>query len=616
MKAPAVTVLDFETKAIEGRPNYPPVPVGFSVKTPQDKAPVYYAWGHPTENNCSKELAARALERIFKLPHPILCHHAKFDIDVAQTHMSIGKVDWEKIHDTLYLLFLNDPFSMSFALKPASEKLLGLKPEEQEKVRDWLIHAGIVKKNDGKWGKYISEAPGELVGSYAKGDVKRTLKLFNLLYPKIVSEGMLKAYNRERELMPILLENERQGVRVNLHLLKQDIIIYSQAMETVDNWLRRRLGVKDLNIDADEDVAEALERADIVKDWVLTKTGRKSTAKKNLTPDMFTDQKVAQALGYHNRLQTCLSTFMLPWAETARKTRGIIHTNWNQVRQASGDSSMGTRTGRLSCSPNFQNIPKVFLGRGDGYEHPKFLQSVPELPQIRRYVLPDKGQNFLHRDYNQQELRILAHFEDSTLCEAYKDNAKLDIHNYVGNEIAKVTGKELSRSAIKILNFGIIYGMGMAKLAIGTETSVEEAKKIKDAHRKGVPGVAELERTLKSLATDEAIRTWGARRYYVEPPKLIEGRLRSFEYKRLNYLVQGSAADCTKQAIINYHKAKKDGRFLVTVHDEINISAPKGVWKKEMKILKEAMEGIPFDVPMLSDGKVGNSWGNLQACKE
>jgi DNA polymerase-1 len=613
MKAPKVIVIDFETDAIEGRPAYPPKPVGFSIKWPHQNKANYYAWAHPTDNNCHFEEAKKVLSFAWVSKIPLLFQNAKFDYDVATTHMGMSELPWELIHDTLYLIFLADPHATSYALKPAAERFLGMPPTEQQAVRDWLVNAGIVRKNDARWGAHISKAPGDLVGKYADGDTTRTFKLFNVLYPAIVRAGVLGAYDRERELMPILLENERQGLRVDLKLMEEDYEIYTTAMGVADNWIRKRLGVADLNVDSNDDLAGALDAAGIVTEWATTKTGKRSTAKKNLTVDMFNDPKVASVLSYRNKLATCMGTFIEPWLETARKSKGYIYTNWNQVRQSNArDSNAGTRTGRLSSTPNFQNIPKAFEGKDDGYEHPKFIKSLPRLPEMRKYILPDKGEVFLRRDYNQQELRILAHFEDDKLRTAYLENPRLDMHNYVRDEIQRVTGRLLDRSPVKIINFGLMYGMGQGKLADSMRVSVDEARTIIKAHRMGVPGVAVLEKNIKKLLSkDEPIVTWGGRVYCVEPPKKIDGQLRTFEYKGLNYLIQGSAADCTKQAIINYHKTKKHGRFLACVHDEICISAPKSKAKEEMRILKEAMESVQFDVPMLSDGELGSSWGNL-----
>lgn len=613
-------VVDFETGGIERRPDYPPVPVGFSLYMPNERKPTYHAWGHPVGNNTTKKAAQSILKDAWRqasATRPLLFHHGKFDVDVAETHMGVKRLPWNYYHDTLYLLFLRNPHALSLGLKQSAEDILGMEPEERDVVRDWLEEHGVVRKKQKDWGAHICKAPGTLVGPYANGDVIRTKKLFMAVYPEIVKRGMLEAYDRERRLMPILLDNERAGINVDIKRLDSDIILFEKEILRADEWLRKRLKAKDLNIDSDNDLADALDRAKIVTDWVYTapsKThpeGQRSVAKKNMTVDMFRDKKVASVLGYRNRASTCLGTFMRPWQEMARES-GRIYTNWNQVRQAHGnDGFAGARTGRLSSNPNFQNIPKTFEDKDDGYVHPTVMEFTP-LPRMRRYILPDKGGVIGHRDYNQQELRILGHFEDDKLCQAYNDDPRLDVHTYVQQAIKDILHLEINRSSTKILNFGMIYGMGLGKLADGTKSTVEEAKKLKNAQLEALPGLKALNKGITELSkSGQPIRTWGGREYYVEEPMFINGRRQTFEYKLLNYLIQGSAADCSKQSVINYHEIKKEGRFLITVHDENNISCPKGAIKREMAILREAMESVKFDVPMLSDGKTGPNWGEL-----
>ena len=630
---PDVVVIDFETEAIGTRPKYPPIPVGFSILWPGEKKSKYWAWGHPCENNCTREEARSELYRAWTSKFDLAFHHGKFDVDVATTHMQMPMLSWERYHDTMFILFLLDPHAQSFQLKPASEKLLGMPPEERDELKEWII-ANIpeAKQKKSTWGAYICKAPAKLVGKYADGDVIRTKKLFAFGYPQIVDAGMLRAYDRERELMPILLENERQGVKADLALMHEDRLVYGKALEEADVWLRKVLTAPDLNVDSDAELAARLDHLGIVTQWEMTATGKKSTAKKNMTPDRFTGEarsaagrriatgaQVASVLGYRNRLLTCLSVFMDNWITMADASGGTIYTNWNQVRQSSSGGDMaGARTGRMSSNPNFMNIPKSFYDKNDGYVHPAHVASLPELPLMRKYILPDRYGKvdgvFLHRDYNQQEIRILSHFEDGELMQKYIHEPRLDIHTLVQGLIKEITGHEYARSPVKIVNFGKIYGMGVTKLALATGSSVEDARRLSDAHAKALPGVSMLDKKLKQMGrANQPIATWGGRIYYCEDPvpsKFGSG-MQTFEYKLLNYLVQGSAADCTKEAIIRYHKVKKESRFLVTVHDEINISAPPKAAKKEMAALREAMNSVEFDVPMLSDGKHGPRWGSL-----
>lgn len=609
--------IDFETKPIAWRPRFPPDPVGVSIKY-RGKAPRYFGWGHPTKNNSTKAHAKEALRDAYRSGLPLLFHNAKFDADVAEVHFGLKLPSWERTHDTLYQLFLHTPHARSLSLKPASAELLGMKPEERDLMFEWLVAQGVLKKTQmKKVGEHIWECPGDLVGAYCNGDVIRTEKLHDFLMPKISEAGMLKAYDRERRLMPIMLANEREGLRVNQTALARDLKIYEAAQAKADAWLRKRLKVKDLNVDSDEEVADALDRAKIVTEWVLTSTGRRSIAKKNITAEMFKDKHVYYALGYRNRAGTCMSMFMRPWLEMAQSSGGIIYTNWNQVRQSHGDEgNVGARTGRLSCSPNFQNIPKDWYDKNDGYSHPRFLR-VAELPMMRKYILPDKGGRFGHRDYNQQEPRILAHFENDKLCAQYNEDASMDVHQYAKEQIKAVTGKDMERRAVKITMLGEIYGRGTGSLAEALHITYDEAKRLKAALLSSLPGLRELNDAVKARGrSGKPIRTWGGRLYYVEPPMMINGQTRTFEYKLLNYLIQGSASDCIKEAIIRYAAMRKHGRFMVAVHDECNISAPVKVLSAEMKILKDAMESVEFDVPMKTDAKTGPNWGALTQFKE
>ena len=627
MAIPRPIVIDFETQGIEPRPHYPPKPVGFSIKRPSDRKSTYYAWGHPQENNCSLAEAKRVLAEVWRGPEPLLFQNAKFDVDVAQTHMGMGPISWERIEDTLYLLFLQDPHASSHSLKPSAERLLGMKPEEQDAVRDWLIanqpaHERITKSN---FGKYICLAPGKLVGKYADGDVVRTDKLFRKLYPEIVDRGMLKPYQREKELMPFLLNNERQGLRVDRKLLESDCEQYAEAQLLVDAWLRRQLKVKDLNVDSDDELAEALISAGKADEalFEVTPGGKLSTAKDSLLGAV-TDHKIMKALQYRSMLQTRYGTFLEPWRNEARETGGIVHPNWNQVRQPHGSKAKGARTGRLSAS-RFMNAP-VGVGTSQhdsmatvAYRHPDYIKGLPELPEVRKYLLPDKGHLWGKRDYAQQELRILAHFEDGVLLEAFKKDPKLDMHTLATQLVERDFGIQVGRTRMKTIGFSLLYGMGLGELASRLEMDTAGAKQLKSAYLSIFPGLKDLQDELTRMGkSGEPLRTWGGREYYCEPPKYSEKhqRMQTFEYKLLNYLIQGSAADCTKQALINYSKVIKDGRFLLTVHDEINFSCPAKAMKSEMKILKEAMADVDIEVAMLSDGKTGKNWAHLKKFEE
>lgn len=619
-----VIVIDFETEAIQARPAYPPKPVGYSIKRPGQRKSKYYSWGHPEDNNCHKSEAERELRDAWRSKTPLLFHNGKFDVDVAQTHMGMGRLPWERCEDTLYLLFLDNPHALNLSLKPSAERLLEMPSTERDAVKDWILkNVPGARRSPKEWGAHISKAPGKLVGEYADGDVLRTEKLFYHLKKDILKRNMGAAYDRERKLMPILLDNEREGIRIDWDRLEKDYEIYKVCLEAAENWLRKTLHAPDLDFNQKAEVGEVLNREGIVTEWVYTKTGKRSVAKKNLSLKSFNKAKVASVYGYVMRLHTCISMFFEPWLAMARISKGIVYTNWNQVRQAHGaEKFKGARTGRLSSNPNFQNIPKNWKKAiAEGYIPPEFLPQLVPLPLMRSYFLPD-GKDCLwgRRDYNQQELRITAHYEDGDLCRRYNEDPRFDLHALVQKGIKDVAGIELIRDHTKVVNFQDIYGGGKTALALALEISHEMAGKIKAAKRALMPDFAELESNVKAVGeSGEAIFTWGGREYYAEEPKYSGkfGRVMSFAYKLLNYLIQGSAADCTKESIIRYHNhPKRQGRFLLTVHDENNISAHKKVFKQEMELLRQVMQSVEFDVPMLSDGEYGPNWGALSPFKD
>lgn len=628
-----VATFDFETLPIAGRPDYPPAPVGLAVCAP-GLAPRYISWGHANGvNNGAEADAKQLLWNLWRDPGVrLLAHNAKFDVGVATERWGFPMLPWQRIEDTTFLAFLADPHSRSAGLKQLCEDLLGIPPDERDAVADWVVaHSAellarwpqyaeidkktgkrkrsISKKRAGAW---IFAAPAEIVEPYAIGDVVRARALYDFLMPLVERHGMREAYDRERRVMPIFMTNERLGMRVALEQLEADCAMYDSAFGYAEDWLRDELRASGLNFDSDDDTAAVLVERGVVPEesFSLTKSGKLSMSKENLLPEMFTGPngaQIASMLGYRNRLKTCLSMFMEPWRDQAQRYGGRITTNWNQIR---GYGDGGTRTGRPSTNGhNFLNISKSFEGRDDQYQHPDFA-GLPPLPLCRKYVLPDEGEVFLHRDFSGQELRVFGHFEQGALWEQYQANPALDVHAFVGGELMEVARREIERTKIKVMNFQAIYGGGVPALQRKLRCTAGEAKELKQFHDRALPGRKVLnEEISRVIMRGEPIRTWGGRLYFEEPRGEDN---RSKIYKLLNYLVQGSAADQMKQAIIDWHDhPQRAARFLVTVYDEINISAIPEVAVHQMAILRETMEARRLSVPMLSDGKWGWAWGDV-----
>lgn len=629
MKRAAV---DFETRAIQRRPVYPPEPVGAAIWiSPSQKE--YLAWSHPTKNNCTKAQAKRKLLAVYA-EFEVVYHHAEFDLAVGSEHLGlpVPKV-W---HDTMFLAFLNDPREEEMGLKELAAKYLKMPPEERDRLQEWILANTDCKGTKADpWGAHIAEAPGDLAGRYAIGDVERTIKLFNLFYPKVRDRGMLGAYDRERKVMPIFAQMSNEGLRINVPRLKRDLAQWRKQQAARAEWIRKRLKQpKTFNefdrrgnlissaIDSGVKLADAMEEAGKVKHWIYTAPsskfpeGQRSTSRDNLLA-CCADKKLMEELTRYGVLGTYMGTFALPWLEVALE-HGRIYPSFNQVRGQEDGRMRGTRTGRPSSNnPNLFNVPRN--------------QEDPLLPNMRNYIIPDEGCCFLIRDYNQQELRITAHYEEGRLYLYYHQDPRLkgeknrklwaDAHVLVQNLIHEIVGTLYPRKDVKIVNFGVIYGMGAPGISIKTKGSIESARALKSAHGKALPGVVELAKSIqRSSKRGEPIITWGGREYYVEEPKVVRGKYsgelesRDFHYKQLNYLIQGSAADCTKEAMIRSDAAMdKTSRLVLQVYDELVAQCEIGRKEREMERLKEAMESIEFDVPMLSDGKMGlKSWGEAK----
>ncbi len=639
MKLPNVITVDFETHPIEARPAYPPVPVGVGIWEPRRK-PVYLAWGHATGNNCTEAEGKRAVRRIWSRHK--LFHNAAFDVDVAETWAGVT-TDWLKVHDTTWLAFFNNPFSNALSLKPLAEELLGMEPDERDELRDWLMkHVPGAKKGKKAWALHISKAPGGLAGRYCVADLRMTRGLFEYLWPLVMNAGMAGAYQREQLVGQLLLAMERQGFPVDVPKMNELVPQLEAGLETVDKWIRRRLKAPTLEVMTGDALADACENAGIVDEWVMTAAtttapdGNRSTKIASLRTlvkeGKFHDHQLVEVLSYRAQLQHGLTHVLRPWLRL--QVDGRVCPRWNSVRGDRDDQGrqLGAKTGRVSSNPNAQNIPRVprelaFTNRRRDPDEEKILLpkalegKVPPLPNLRDLVCAGPGKILIDGDFAQQELRVLAHYEGGELVKKYLENPDLDFHQTVTDMLNEQLGTNYKRTPIKTVNFGILYGEGLEKLADSLETSIVEASTIKRGVRSVLRGVANVEKWLKSLEkSGEKFDTWGGRRYGVEPPKMVHGQIRHFGYKMLNHLIQGSSGDQIKEALILVYQATGIVPVL-TVHDEIVLEVPVKRAELCRELMKGAMEAIgpdykiPFKVPMRTDFKVGLRWGSAEKVK-
>ena len=195
------------------------------------------------------------------------------------------------------------------------------------------------------------------------------------------------------------------------------------------------------------------------------------------------------------------------------------------------------------------------------------------------------------------------------MYEAFKLNPKTDPHVAVMEIIKAQTGMTMLRKHVKIIGFGIMYGMGVDKLAESMGVDKDEGTALRNAYFAALPEIRELSLDTRNRGKrGEFIRTWGGRVYYREP-----NLDRDLSYKLLNYLIQGSSADQTKQSIIDYDKERApDEVMLAAVHDEINASVPIDNKAAGMARLQLAMDKDRFDVPFRSEGYAGPNWADIE----
>lgn len=621
-------VVDFETKGIKPAPFYPPEPIGVAVSLP-GKRPRYYAFGHKTGNNCTKREAIEVLKRVIR-DYDVCFHNGAFDMAVWNQHLGLPWLD--DYHDTLFLLFLNNPRELTYSLKPSAEKWLGIPATGRDHMKDWILknvpgaHDRQNSKTDAEhyYMNFLSECPGNIVGKYAEDDVLMTGELLDFLSPLLSDEGLLRAYEREVRTSKVIYGMEQRGVLIDEKTLRQDAIKFRKARDMLEQRIFKTLGVEAFNLASGAQLARILEQQKIVApgDWVLTDKGNISTSRDSLSIVLAEKHKtLLDLLDLHSIYEHTLTNFVEPWLAMLNYSgNGRIYPRFHQVRGRSIKEKGGTKTGRLSSTdPNFQNLNRN-PEPGDIKRFQKLIAALKipglELPRMRKYIVPEKGFVLLKRDYSQQEPRILAHFEGGAFLRKYQEDPRIDCYNITRAMIEEDTGIHIERYAMKVLFLSLMYGLSNAECAERIGCTVEEAMKLKAAFLKVLSGIRALQQEIRRLVADNLpIRTWGGRLYYCEKPKVIKGRLRTFEYRLLNILIQGSSAECTKEAMCRVEEQCKRSQILLQVHDELVSQAPYGCRKEEMALMREAMESVEFDLKILSDGSWSKTnYSDMEDC--
>ena len=455
------------------------------------------------------------------------------------------------------------------------------------------VHIDELIGPKGKGQKSMRDLSPASICDYAAEDADVTLRLYNVLKPRLKEAGVEQLfYDIEMPLVPVLADMETTGVRLDTEALAETSKVLTERMKQIERNIYELAG-HEFNIASPKQVGEVLfGEMKIVEKPKKTKTGQYVTSEEVLQQLRSKAPIVADILE-HRGLKKLLGTYIDALPKLINPRTGHIHTSFNQAV---------TATGRLSSSdPNLQNIPV----RGeDGKE-------------IRKCFIPEPGELFFSADYSQIELRVMAHLSgDKNMIEAFREG--YDIHAATAARIYKEKIEDVSRdqrTKAKRANFGIIYGITVFGLAERLEISRDEAKQLIDGYFETFPEVHAYMEKAKELAREHGYaETFFHRRRYLPDITSHNATVRNFaERNAINAPIQGSAADIIKIAMVKiYDRFRKEGirsRMILQVHDELNFSVvPEEKEKVERIVLEEMQNAYPLQVPLVADSGWGENW--------
>ena len=556
----------------------------------------YYPVNHEGGGNLPRSKVFKWIQEVLKTDAAKIMHNAQYDLGW------IRSMGWEvkgPIIDTMVTAALIDENRRSYSLNSLSIEMLGEMKSETE-LKEEAAQRGLDAKAE------LWKMPAMAVGFYAEQDALLTLKLWNYLKPFLKKEQLIDVWNLEMDLLPILIQMREQGIRVDLDKAEK----LKKQFKTLETSLLtdiRKLSGVNVDIWAARSVAKAFDSVGVKYD--LTEKSKAPSFTTNwLVNNEHPLAKLIREAREVNKLHSTFIDSILRYSHNGR-----IHAEINQLRSDTG----GTVSGRLSYSnPNLQQIP----ARNKDYGK-----------LIRGIFLPEEGCKWGSFDYSQQEPRFVVHYAATTdkklgglvgadiLIKAYKED-DADFHQVVA-EMANIP-----RTQAKTINLGIFYGMGQAKLAKQLGIKVEEAKKLLTEYDQKVPFVKQLANRVQKQASETgAIKTIGGRKcrfnlweprrygmftavtekeYIMEHGSLASGR-RAMTYKALNRLIQGSAADQVKQAMVNCYKV---GHMpMLQIHDELCFNVESD--EQEKDIINVMENSIQLEVPNKVDVAIGDNWG-------
>ena len=553
----------------------------------------YFPVAHGGGGNLDRGLVERWIRKVLETPADKIMHNAAYD---AGWLMASGFTIKGRIIDTMVAAPLLDENRFSFSLNSLGFEYLKETKSEQalkDAANDFGVHAK----------KELWKLPAMYVGAYAEQDAALTLKLWNHFKILLRKEEVDSIFSLETDLLPIIIELTRKGIRFDRDKCEQQIEAMRRKEEKCLSEIKKTAGVK-VDIWAAASISTAFDKLGI--QYPKSATGLPSFTKSFLDSH---PHPIARLIVEARELNKTHGTFLSPYLNFSAKD-SRIHPHVNQIRSDEG----GTVTGRLSmANPNLQQVPARHEIIG---------------PLVRSLFLPEEGQLWAANDFSSQEPRLLVHYAtllglpgSETVAQAYRENPDTDFHQMV----ADMAGIE--RKQAKTIGLGLMYGMGKQKLANQLDIPLEEASELIGTFHSKVPflrgTVDAVMRRIENRASGGAISTllgrkcrfplwepadWGIHKAlpYEEAAAKYGSRIkRAMTYKGLNRLIQGSAADQTKAAMIALHKA--GFRILLQVHDEIALSVDTQDQAKEAADIMA--KAVNLEVPSRVDVEAGPSWG-------
>ena len=573
--------------------------VGYAVAVDGWKG--YVPIRHGGGGNIDERIVNNWMKKVCESPAEKVMHNAQYD---AGWLRRMGFKVNGRIIDTMVIASLLDENRFSYSLNALSFEYLS-KTKSEKNLTEAARDFGVDPKAE------LWKLPSMHVGPYAEVDAELTLELWNYFKPLISKEDLWSVVNLELDVLPVLIDMTWKGVRVDQDRVERTRDFLLKEEKSMLAKIKHLTGMN-VEVWAAQSLAKAFDTVGI--NYPKTEKGAPSFTKSFLSEHNHELPKMILRTRDLNKTHgTFINTIMKHTAHDGR-----IHSHINQIRSDDG----GTVSGRISMSnPNLQQIPA----------------RDPELgPMIRSLFLPEENEQWASIDFSQQEPRILVHYAHAygksqghdmkgvqEFVDGYQNDPDMDFHTMVA-DMANIPRKQA-----KTINLGMMYGMGVNKLSDQLDIPVEEAKGLVKQYHERVPFVKMLMHgvmnKLNSRQSSGSIRSilgrkcrfdlWEPVTFAMNKALPLKDALnehgpttrlkRAYTYKALNRLIQASAADMTKQAMVDIHKLGITP--LIQIHDEVAVSVSND---HQVDSIVYAMENaVKLNVPSKVDVEIGPSWG-------